>query len=121
MTGKGKATRSRLLQAAEAEFGARGHHEASVVGIAARALVSTGTFYLYFVSKEEIFGAVLSDVGDRVRAVLGDGLQGGPEAAVGVYVRAIHFGAAHAAGASDAARSFTHDPQVPPAGPLGGA
>ncbi|MES0874430.1 TetR/AcrR family transcriptional regulator [Sinimarinibacterium thermocellulolyticum] len=66
-TARGEATLRRLLDAAEAEFGERGFHAASVSSITARAKVSQGTFYLYFPSKEAIFGAVVRAIGHALR------------------------------------------------------
>ncbi len=45
-----------------AEFGQRGFHESSIVGIARRAKVALGTFYTYFDSKEAVFAALVSDM-----------------------------------------------------------
>ncbi|SFF62134.1 transcriptional regulator, TetR family [Fontimonas thermophila] len=66
-TARGEATLRRLLDAAEAEFGERGFHAASVSSITARAKVSQGTFYIYFPSKEAIFGAVVRAIGHALR------------------------------------------------------
>ncbi|MBI3459678.1 TetR/AcrR family transcriptional regulator, partial [Candidatus Acetothermia bacterium] len=52
---EGAETRSRLLQAAEMEFGTQGYHSANVADIARRAGVALGTVYVYFHSKEDRF------------------------------------------------------------------
>ncbi len=55
-----KARRRReILQAARLEFFERGFHDPTVDDVAARAQVSKGTIYLYFVSKEEILAHLL--------------------------------------------------------------
>jgi AcrR family transcriptional regulator len=66
-TARGEATRRKLLDAAEIEFGQRGYHNASVSSITTRAGVGQGTFYLYFHSKEEIFVTLVHDIGARLR------------------------------------------------------
>lgn len=66
-TARGAATRRRLLQAAEIEFGERGFHAASVSSVTSRAGVGQGTFYLYFHSKEEIFITLVRDIGRTLR------------------------------------------------------
>jgi AcrR family transcriptional regulator len=64
---KGAATRTRLLEAAEAVFGELGYHEASIVKITEAARVGQGTFYNYFTSKKEIFDELVRDLNRRVR------------------------------------------------------
>jgi AcrR family transcriptional regulator len=55
-----KAQRRReILDAARLEFFERGFHAPTVDDVAARAQVSKGTIYLYFVSKEEILAHLL--------------------------------------------------------------
>lgn len=66
-TARGQQTLHRLLDAAESEFGARGFHEASVAGITAAAGIAHGTFYIYFDSKEDLFRALVEDLGQRLR------------------------------------------------------
>lgn len=60
-TARGEATRSKLLDAAEHEFGENGFHAASVASITRRAGVAQGTFYLYYEGKQQIFGELLND------------------------------------------------------------
>lgn len=67
-TARGEATRRKLLSAAEAEFGSRGFHAASVSSITTRAGVGQGTFYLYFHSKEEIFTTLVREFGRALRS-----------------------------------------------------
>jgi TetR/AcrR family transcriptional regulator len=51
--------RQEILDAARLEFFERGFHQPTVDDVAARAEVSKGTIYLYFVSKEEILAHLL--------------------------------------------------------------
>lgn len=67
-TARGEATRRRLLNAAEQEFGNKGYHGASVSSITQRADIAQGTFYLYFRSKEEMFITLVRDIGHQLRA-----------------------------------------------------
>lgn len=66
-TARGEATRRKLLDAAEKEFGGKGFHAASVSSITTRADVGQGTFYLYFHSKDEIFVTLVRDIGHALR------------------------------------------------------
>lgn len=53
-TARGARTLEKILKAAEAEFGERGFHDGSIVGITRRAGIGQGTFYLYFKTKEAV-------------------------------------------------------------------
>lgn len=66
-TERGKRTLRKLLDAAAAEFGERGYHEASISGITQRAGAALGTFYTYFDSKEQVFRALVDDMGRLTR------------------------------------------------------
>lgn len=66
-TPRGEATRRKLLEAAEREFGEKGYHAASVSSITTRADVGQGTFYLYFRSKEEVFTTLVREIGHALR------------------------------------------------------
>lgn len=66
-TRRGRKTREKLLQAAEVEFGERGYADASIASITQRAGVALGTFYVYFESKEEIFRALVTYMGELTR------------------------------------------------------
>lgn len=61
-----------LLAAAAGAYAETGYHQASVRSIAARAGVATGTYYLYFASKEASCLAVI----DRLYAVVIDRVVG---------------------------------------------
>lgn len=66
-TRRGQATQRKLLDAAAAEFGAKGFHDTSIVSITTRAGVALGSFYTYFESKDELFRALVNDMSDGVR------------------------------------------------------
>lgn len=70
-TPRGEATRRRLLDAAAAEFGERGFHDASIVSITRRAGTALGSFYTWFDSKDALFRALVGDLSDRVRDAVG--------------------------------------------------
>jgi AcrR family transcriptional regulator len=57
------------LDAAAIEFGTRGFHETSIVGITSRAGVALGSFYTYFSSKDELFRALVRDMSTQVGIV----------------------------------------------------
>jgi AcrR family transcriptional regulator len=78
-TERGRRTLRKLLDAAAAEFGERGYHEASIAGVTARAGVALGTFYVYFDSKEEIFRALVADMGHMTRAWIAERVKDAPD------------------------------------------
>ncbi len=55
-----------LLAAAASVFAQQGYHAATVAAIARRAGVATGTFYLYFPSKEQCFAQLIALLYDEV-------------------------------------------------------
>ena len=62
-----------MLDAAVQEFSVNGYHETSMDAIAARAEISKPMLYLYYGSKEELFGAVLDrELGRFIEAVGAD-------------------------------------------------
>jgi AcrR family transcriptional regulator len=63
-------TRQRLLDAAREVIEQGGYRAASVIAIAERAGVATGTLYRHFASKEELFVELFRDVcGREIRAM----------------------------------------------------
>ena len=70
VTPRGEATRRKILDSAEIEFGDKGFHTASVSSITQRADVGQGTFYLYFHSKEEIFSTLVKEIGRNLRRTM---------------------------------------------------
>ena len=62
-----------MLDAAVTLFSANGYHETSMDAIAARASISKPMLYLYYGSKEDLFGACLSrELGRFIDAVRAD-------------------------------------------------
>ncbi len=62
-----------MLDAAVRMFSANGYHETSMDAIAAQAQISKPMLYLYYGSKEELFGACLSrELGRFIEAVRAD-------------------------------------------------
>jgi AcrR family transcriptional regulator len=78
-TERGRKTLRRVLEAAAAEFGERGYHEAAINGITRRAGVALGTFYTYFESKEEVFRALVRDMSQAVRSHVAEAVKGAPD------------------------------------------
>ena len=78
-TERGRKTLRRLIEAAAAEFGERGFHEAAITGITRRAGVALGTFYTYFESKEEVFRALVLDMSRTTRAHVAEAVKGAPD------------------------------------------
>ena len=78
-TDRGRKTLHRLIEAAAAEFGERGFHEAAINGITRRAGVALGTFYTYFESKEEVFRALVREMSRATRAHVAEAVKGAPD------------------------------------------
>jgi AcrR family transcriptional regulator len=75
-TARGEKTLRKILDAALAEFGQKGFHESSIVGITSRAKVALGTFYTYFDSKEAVFAALVRDMSRQVREHVAPDIEG---------------------------------------------
>lgn len=78
-TERGRRTLRRLLDAAAAEFGERGFHEASINGITQRAGAALGSFYTYFDSKEEVFRALVGHMGQLTRQFINERIGDAPD------------------------------------------
>lgn len=78
-TERGRKTLRKLIDAAAAEFGERGYHEAAITGITQRAGVALGTFYTYFESKEEVFRALVREMSRATRAHVADAVKTAPD------------------------------------------
>ncbi len=59
--------RRQILDAAKHVFADAGYHGASINAIIERAEIARGTFYLYFESKEAVFGALLDEAMTELR------------------------------------------------------
>ncbi|MGE0786729.1 MAG: TetR/AcrR family transcriptional regulator [Sandaracinaceae bacterium] len=67
-----KEKQKAILDAAAAEFATQGFERASINQIVAAAELSKGSLYYYFEGKDDLYGAVMDDVMDRVEEVLRD-------------------------------------------------
>lgn len=67
---RGQRTVRKLLDAGIDVFGSKGYHPARVDDIVKVAKTSHGTFYLYFANKEDLFRALVLDVGDEMGALV---------------------------------------------------
>jgi AcrR family transcriptional regulator len=70
-TPKGRATRERLLEAAEIVFGERGYENTRVADIVVAAGISHGMFYRHFADKDAILNTILVRLNDRLRHTSG--------------------------------------------------
>ena len=73
LSARGAATRTRLIESAEAVFAELGYHDASIVKITEHAGVAQGTFYLYFAGKRQIFDELVRDLNGRIRHAMREG------------------------------------------------
>jgi AcrR family transcriptional regulator len=78
-TDRGRKTVRKLLDAAAAEFGERGFHDAAITGITGRAGVALGSFYTYFNSKEEVFRALVREMSRATRAHVAEAVKDAPD------------------------------------------
>lgn len=78
-TARGEATRRAILDAAQRVIGAVGFNDASITAITREARVASGTFYIYFRSKEEVFEALVLDMGRSLRRALTAATEGAPD------------------------------------------
>jgi AcrR family transcriptional regulator len=78
-TARGQKTWIAILQAAEHEFGEKGYHEAAITSITQKAGVAMGTFYVHFKSKEEIFRALVSHMGQLTRSWIAERVADAPD------------------------------------------
>ncbi len=65
-----EARRKTFLEAATRLFGLYGYHASTVPMIVNEAGSSVGSFYAYFRNKEDLFAAVLEDLGKKVAEVI---------------------------------------------------
>ncbi|MGD0941893.1 MAG: TetR/AcrR family transcriptional regulator [Terracidiphilus sp.] len=65
-----EARRRTILDAATRLFGSFGYHATTVPTIVAEAGSSVGSFYAHFRNKEDVFAAVLEDLGRKVDEVV---------------------------------------------------
>lgn len=68
-----KEARQRLiLDAATKLFGTHGYHATTVPMIVAEAGISTGSFYMYFSNKEDVFNATLEEISREIARLVDD-------------------------------------------------
>lgn len=67
VTARGQETRARLLAAAEKVFGEKSYFQVSIADITREAGTGSGTFYLYFPSKESAFRELVQQRGHELR------------------------------------------------------
>ncbi|EAR09717.1 TetR/AcrR family transcriptional regulator [Reinekea blandensis] len=73
-TRRGQATLEKILLAAESEFAEKGFHDGSISGIAHRAGIGQGTFYLYFKCKEDVLRELVLFINRSLRALLSEAI-----------------------------------------------
>jgi len=74
-----EATRQRLLTSARGLFAGKGLHQVTSHDIARGAGVASGTFYLHFKDKEEVFREIVYDAVERLRERLQAALAAAPD------------------------------------------
>jgi AcrR family transcriptional regulator len=78
VTARGHETRARLLAAAEKVFGEKSYYRVSIADITREAGTGSGTFYIYFRSKEAAFRELVRQRGHELRTVTRLASQGAP-------------------------------------------
>lgn len=74
-----EARRRLILDTATRLFGKHGYHATTVPMIVAEADVSTGSFYMYFQNKEDVFNSALEELGRAIARVLDELKQSEPD------------------------------------------
>jgi len=64
------ARRKMILDAAARLFGSSGYHATTVPMIVTEAGSSVGSFYAHFHNKEDVFAAVLNDLGEKIYEIV---------------------------------------------------
>lgn len=75
-TKKGRETLDRIVSAAAQEFYEKGYHNASINDITRRAGVASGTFYVYFDGKYNLYRFLLLQCSHMIRKHLNQAIQG---------------------------------------------
>jgi AcrR family transcriptional regulator len=78
------ARRKTILDAATRLFGAQGYHSTTVPMIVAESDSSVGSFYAHFRNKEDVFAAVLEELGQKVTDVMDRARVSQPDALLGI-------------------------------------
>lgn len=75
-TKRGRETLNRIVSAAAQEFYEKGYHNASINDITRRAGVASGTFYVYFDGKYNLYKFLLLQCSHMIRKYLNQAVQG---------------------------------------------
>lgn len=67
-----EARRRLILDAATRLFGKHGYHATTVPMIVAESESSTGSFYMYFRNKEDVFAAALEELGEKIERLMNE-------------------------------------------------
>jgi AcrR family transcriptional regulator len=73
--------RQEIMDAALGLFCEKGYHNVSMHEIAKEAEFAIGTLYKFFRGKESLYEALMLDLSDKFRSVLGEAVEKGPDAA----------------------------------------
>jgi AcrR family transcriptional regulator len=98
VTARGQETRARLLAAAEKVFGEKSYFTVSIADITREAGTGSGTFYIYFPSKEAAFRELVQQRGHELRMVTRMAAEGAPnrlEAEKRAFARFFEFISRH--------------------------
>lgn len=76
VTRRGRRTRQKLLDAAEAIIGEQGFDNASIVEITQQAGVAQGTFYIYFPDKTAVFIELVKELSRSLRREIAEAVAG---------------------------------------------
>jgi AcrR family transcriptional regulator len=76
VTRRGRRTRQKLLDAAEAIIGEKGFDNASIVEITQQAGVAQGTFYIYFPDKTAVFIELVKELSHSLRREIAEAVAG---------------------------------------------
>jgi AcrR family transcriptional regulator len=66
---RGRAARTRLLEAGRELFAEQGYHATSIQAIASRAGTAAGAFYIYFRSKRQLLIVLMNELLERLAAL----------------------------------------------------
>jgi AcrR family transcriptional regulator len=78
------ARRRTILDAATRLFGVQGYHSTTVPMIVAESDSSVGSFYAHFRNKEDVFAAVLEELGQKVTELMDRARVSQPDALLGI-------------------------------------
>jgi TetR/AcrR family transcriptional regulator, fatty acid metabolism regulator protein len=91
MADRKAARRRKLVEAATKVFGEHGYHATTVPMIVATSETSTGSFYFYFRSKEDVFAAVIEELGREIAVVLTRATETAPAGLPQMIAAVVHL------------------------------